>query len=104
MDGIDECDTFQRSVVLKSLSTLINSPAGTVKLIVASRHIVASSLKTSLTRILDVNIRHTQFQEDVGRFIDNTFALRIDDDDLHVGGPHVVIEVREALLSGAKGM
>lgn len=104
IDGIDECDTSQRSIVLKSLSKLINSSAGIVKLVVASRNTVARPLTTSPTRILDINIRQTQFQEDVGTFIDETFALRIDDDAFHVGDPHVVIEVREALLSGAKGM
>jgi hypothetical protein len=41
---------------------------------------------------------------DPSTFIDETLALRIDDDALHVGDPHVVLEVREALLSGAKCM
>jgi ATP/maltotriose-dependent transcriptional regulator MalT len=104
IDGIDECDTSQRSIVFKGLSKLINSSAGIVKLVVASRNTVARPLTTSSTRILDINIRQKQFQEDVSTFIDETLALRIDDDALHVGDPHVVIEVREALLSGAKGM
>jgi hypothetical protein len=104
IDGIDECDTSQRSIVLKSLSKLINSSAGIVKLVVASRNTAVRPLTASSTRILDINIRQKQFQEDVGTFIDETLALRIDDHTLHVGDPHVVIEVREALLSGAKGM
>jgi hypothetical protein len=104
IDGIDECDTSQRSIVLKSFSKLINSSAGVLKVVVASRNTAVRPLATSSTRILDINIRRKQFQEDVGTFIDETLALRIDDDALHVEDPHVVIEVRDALLSGAKGM
>ncbi|KAM0714721.1 hypothetical protein Q7P37_009738 [Cladosporium fusiforme] len=104
IDGIDECDTPQRSIILKSLSKLIDSSSGIVKLALASRNTVARPLEKSSTRILDINTRQQQFQEDVGTFIDETLALRIGDDDFHVGDQDVVIEVREALLSGAKGM
>jgi hypothetical protein len=104
IDGIDECDESQRLIVLQSLSKLIKSSAGIVKLAVASRNTVVRPLTTSSTRILDINRRWKQFQEDIGTFIDENLALRIDEDTLCVGDPHIVIEVREALLSGAKGM
>lgn len=104
IDGIDECDMSQRSIILKRLSKLINSSTGIVKLVVASRNTAVGPLATSSTRILGINNRQKQFQDDVGTFIDQTLALRINDDDLHIEDPHVVLEVRDALLSGAKGM
>jgi hypothetical protein len=60
IDGVDECDTSQRSIVFKGLSKLINSSAGIVKLVVASRNTVARPLTTSSTRILDINILYAR--------------------------------------------
>ena len=75
-----------------------------MKLVVASRNTVMGPLTKSSTQILDINMRGSQFQNDVSVFIDETLAANIDDGTLQVGDPHVVIEVRKALLSGSEGM
>jgi hypothetical protein len=119
IDGIDECETPQRSVVLESLSKLSNSSVTIVKLVVASRNTVSRLLTTSSIQNLNIDIRQGQFQDDISTFIDDSFTTRLHngiscdgvghdgigpDNALYVRDFHVVIEVREALLSGAKGM
>ncbi|KAI9764860.1 MAG: hypothetical protein M1840_008006 [Geoglossum simile] len=102
IDAIDECEKAERHLFLSALQRMANSPR--VKIFLAS----GLHIGIELERVLKLNHRMSMASpdahSDIKAYVEHSIAEKERNEELKVGQPQLLIEIRDTLVNGAQGM
>lgn len=104
VDGLDDCFPPERNAVLDILSGLLKTTSTPLKILISSRDAMPELFREKCHEQQTISQSQDAFNADVTAFIDTSLATRLEHDPRMIGDLNLILEVREALLSGADGM
>lgn len=104
IDAIDECDKEEQRILLTALRRVLDSPHARSQLFLTSRPHIGVELNRFLIINHHLSMASSEVDDDIRAYIESVIAERIASGELVVGEPHLVDEVQDALIKGAKGM
>lgn len=103
IDGLDECERNDRRDILQVLSSLISS-SSKVKVFMASRENINREITKTFRVIEHISMGCPSGQSEIAAFVEDTLQERLETEDLVVGDPTLINDVKQALIEGAEGM
>ena len=103
IDGLDECPKADRNVVLKVLGKLVSSKS-TIKILLSSREDIGGDIQRKFKPLRHKTMACQEAAADIASYIDGVIADKIDEKELEVGDPKLILDIRDALVQGAHGM
>jgi hypothetical protein len=104
LDGFDECPRADRDVVLRVLDKLVSSSKPTTKILLASREDIGRDIQRRFKSLQHRTMACQEASADIASYIEEVIAAKIDEEDLEVGDPKLIFDIRDTLLRGAHGM
>lgn len=104
LDGLDDCEKDEASMLMKSMRDLISLPNHVIKLYCSSRPDIVQWSSAGFQRVFRVSMSNTKVDTEIDRYIQMSLTKRLEDEDLVLGDPELIIIIQEALLQGAQGM
>ncbi|KAH7010053.1 hypothetical protein EDB80DRAFT_714408 [Ilyonectria destructans] len=103
IDGLDECERNDRRDILQVLSSLTSS-GSKVKVFIASRENLSREITKTFRSIEHISMGCSSAQFEIAAFVEDTIQERLETEDLVVGDPALINDVKQALIEGAEGM
>ncbi|KAI2633880.1 ankyrin repeat-containing domain protein [Xylaria nigripes] len=103
IDGLDECERPERLKLLKSLSSLVASATNT-KLFLACRENISGDIQTHFSSMNRISVNASRVQDDIATYINGILQEKTEQQELKVGDPSLIDEIKQALVQGADGM
>lgn len=103
IDGLDECERNDRRDILQVLSSLTSS-GSKVKVFMASRENISREITKTFRSIEHISMGCSSAQSEIAAFVEDTIQERLETEDLVVGDPALINDVKQALIEGAEGM
>ncbi|KIW32264.1 uncharacterized protein PV07_03824 [Cladophialophora immunda] len=104
LDGLDECEPFERESLVRAIAELIEEPRTTLKILCAAR----PDTENEIARFLPSNFRLTLTSEktdcDIVKYIDAALDEQLEAGRLKLGDPALIVTIAEALQKGSRGM
>ena len=104
IDALDECEKEEQQILLTTLRKIMNSPRAKPKLFLTS----GPHIGVELNRFLEIHHRLSMTSSDVDNditaYIESSLAEKKASGELIVGVPHLIDDIQDALVKGAKGM
>lgn len=104
LDAIDECDKEEQRILLAALRRIMESQHAKPKVFLASGLHIGVELERFLKIDHHFSMTSSKVDLDIRVYIESILAEKITSGELVVGEPHLVDDVQDALLKGAKGM
>lgn len=104
IDGLDECTEPDRKLILKLLQRLISSHPSSVKIFISSREDIIRDIARTFAGCRELTMSHSDARSDILVYVNDIVAEKIENEELVVGNPELVQDVRKALIEGANGM
>jgi hypothetical protein len=109
IDALDEFEKEERSILLRSLSTIISLPNSKAKLFLVGRTSVLMDIRRWFPDSQEKSANSREVQADIEAYTRETIALRqgrelFPQEQLIVQDPALAGEIIEALINGADGM
>ncbi|KAI9767041.1 MAG: hypothetical protein M1840_006000 [Geoglossum simile] len=104
IDAIDECEKAERNLFLSALRRFIDSPKATLKIFLTSGLHIGVELERALEPNYRMSMASPHTHSDIKTYIESSIAEKLENGELVVGQPQLIIEVRDALVGGAQGM
>lgn len=104
IDGIDECNKVERSVLLETLRKVFSSSSSNMKLFVSGRDSLHKDLYSSFKPLYQRSVKGPNVQLDIQTYIRDIIQDRFDKKLLIVGETRLLFEIQDALLQKADGM
>ena len=107
-DGLDECEEEQSKALVNILRELLDTPLLHIKLYLTTRTSVMNwvPLKLQPERhiVLDTAENQASVTRDIDNFVNASLQERLQENELQLGDPTLVLKIQDALKSGAHGM
>jgi hypothetical protein len=103
IDGLDEFQKPERDDLFKALSSLA-SYGSNLRLFLASRESLSAELRKIFPSLEHISMGCQLAQSDIELYIEGIIQEKLKNQDLTVGDPGLVAEIKEALVKGADGM
>ncbi|MCJ1479597.1 hypothetical protein MMC13_008283 [Lambiella insularis] len=104
LDGVDECDKDEAKELMKVLERLLSLPRHNFKLYCSSRPDMMQWASKGLRNVTTVSMSNSKVDGEIARYIELSLKLRVEEEDLQLGDPELLVVILEALLKGAQGM
>ncbi|KAJ4266996.1 hypothetical protein NW762_003094 [Fusarium torreyae] len=103
IDGLDECDSFERRALLDILSSLAVTTLG-LRIFIASRDSLYTDLKARFPHMEHVTMTPDCLAPDIGTYTEAAIRERMQNGDLVCGDPCLLNEIRDTLTRHADGI
>jgi hypothetical protein len=103
IDGFDECAKADRDILLKVLGRLVSSSKSTIKILLASREDIGRDIQRRFKFLRYMTMACQEASADIVSYIEGVIAEKLDE-DLKVGDPKLILDIRDALVQRAHGM
>ncbi|KAH7131338.1 hypothetical protein EDB81DRAFT_845847 [Dactylonectria macrodidyma] len=103
IDALDECEREDRHDLFESLSSTI-SDIENVKTFLVSRDNISREIKRMFPLVEHVSMSFSTAQSEIAVFVEDAINERLENEDLVVGDPDLLNQVKQALLTGADRM
>ncbi|KAJ5970321.1 uncharacterized protein N7479_000239 [Penicillium vulpinum] len=104
LDGLDECEGSEIQQIAQGIAKLCSTRAKGFKLLCAGR----PGLEKQLFRVTQPNyaisVTEQKVESDMEQYIATTLACCLDEGQLKLGDPNLIIRISNALHDGSKGM
>ncbi|GAW26453.1 hypothetical protein SAMD00023353_3200910 [Rosellinia necatrix] len=103
IDGLDECDKWERTILIKGLACL-SSRRTNVKLLLASRESLLDEICRCFPSFQRIATGGTGTYGDIATYVTGVVDERAKNGELRIGNAGILEEVKTALIEGADGM
>lgn len=103
IDGLDECEKSDRDDLLGAISSLAR-PGSNVKLFLASRDSISREITRGFSALEHLSMSCPSAQLDIATYVEGTIQEKLQCEDLIVGDPSLIEEIKQALMRGSDGM
>ena len=103
IDGLDECEKRERDELLEALSSLTMVTSNT-RFFLASRENVSGEIKRRFPALEHLSMSCPSAQSDIAAYVESAVQDKLQSEDLVVGDPSLIEEIKLALTEGADGM
>lgn len=104
IDGLDECDKVEVNAVLDALKTILLETSNDVKVFLASRTSLSTNLEARFSSFYHRSMRTAEVDRDIESYVEDTLTKGLEQNQLKVGNPDLILEIRNALVKNARGM
>ena len=101
LDGVDECDPVERRALLDRFSSLATASSG-LRVFIASRESLSVDLRGRFSRMEHVSMASPGLDSDIRLYVEAALQERIQNEDLVVGDPCLLNEIKD-ILKSARG-
>lgn len=103
VDGLDECEPSERKSVFAALVQILRANS-TARVFVSSRDSIQTEVEKHFDAVTRIALESSLIWPDLSRYIDGVLQQKLQDEELIVGNPALVEEIKTALCHGADGM
>ncbi|UKZ75719.1 hypothetical protein TrVFT333_003411 [Trichoderma virens FT-333] len=103
IDGLDECAKQDRKDLLAVLSSIVNIRPNT-KLFLAGRESVSREVQREFPTCKQLSMDCLSTQSDIAAYVEGIVQEKLQNEELIVGDPDLIEEIKVALSKGANGM
>ena len=104
IDGLDECELGEIRMVAQGVSKLCTSSAKSLKILCTGRPELERELFKGFQPKYKITLTGEEVDMDITRYITTTLDQRLEDKQLKLGDPIVILKIVEALQKGSQGM
>ncbi|KAJ9634593.1 hypothetical protein H2199_008876 [Coniosporium tulheliwenetii] len=104
IDALDECEKYERDIVLDVLQSVVTSSQSKAKILLASRDSIGEEIKRRFPSLQRVSTSSSDAQFDIAIYTREAIDEKLRNRDLVVGNDDLVKEIQDALIQGAQGM
>ena len=102
IDGLDECSDHERRRLLLYLQKLTTARKDGIKVLISSRE--DGDISRDVQKYRKISLDSSQTSTDINTFVEAELHRRVEEGNLVVGHPSMILEIQEALKRGADGM
>ncbi|KAI0867543.1 hypothetical protein GGS24DRAFT_495258 [Hypoxylon argillaceum] len=103
IDGLDECDKPERTVLLEALSSL-SVLCMNLKLLPVSRDSLSEEICRHFPVLQRISTGGVGTNNDIAAYVEGIVHEKLDNGDLRIGDTSILEEIKKALIEGADGM
>lgn len=103
IDGLDECTKSERHNLLETLHSVMKVSAN-IKLFLAGRDSVSRDVQIKFPTLKQVPKDHSSAQSDIATYVEGIVREKLKNEELIVGDPDLIEDIKAALSDGANGM
>lgn len=104
VDGFDECQKPERTIVLKTLQRLMSSAPSTIKVFLSTREDMKGEVDRVFPNCQQVFMDCEETHADILTYIKDMIDDKKLSGDLEIGTPQLETDIQRALMEGANGM
>jgi hypothetical protein len=104
IDGLDECAQADRKLILDILKSLLKKDGPSIKVLISSREDLIDEIGRAFENCWELNMKCDEAYADISSFIEAGVDEKLESGELMVGDPALVVDIKTALMKGAKGM
>jgi hypothetical protein len=104
VDGLDECDDGEIRKVALSMAQLCHKRSKDLKILCASRPEFEKQLFTVIRPTYKISVTEEKVQSDIDRYIATILDRCLEEEQLRLGDPKIIVKIVEALREGSDGM
>ena len=104
VDGLDECDESETKDFFKAIKRLLQIPELRIKFYCSGRPNLVTLVSPRLRPDWHIMTDSTEATTDINHFIDITLEQCLEDGDLRLGDPALILTIQNTLRRGAQGM
>lgn len=104
LDGLDECDNSQVNEVARSVTRLCNKRSTDFKIICAGRPELEKQLFRVAKPRYKLSVTERKIKVDMDQYIDTILGRCLEEGQLKLQDPKLIIEISKALRDGSHGM
>ncbi|KAB8237280.1 uncharacterized protein BDW43DRAFT_203558 [Aspergillus alliaceus] len=104
LDGLDECDRAEIQMVARSLAQLCDKRVSDFKIICAGRPELEKELWRVLTPKYKIQVTERKVESDMDLYIATILSRCLEEEQLKLGDPKLIMVIVQALREGSKGM
>lgn len=103
IDGLDECTKSERDDLLKSLHSVMKVRSN-IKLFLAGRDSVSREIQLKFPTMKHIPMDCSSAQSDIATYVEGIVQEKLKTEELIVGDPDLIEDIKTALSDGANGM
>jgi hypothetical protein len=103
IDGLDECDKPELTVLLEAMESL-SSRCGNLKLLLASRDSLSEKIRRHFPTLQRISTGCVGTDNDIAAYVAGIIHEKAENHDLRTGDSIILEEIKKALIEGANGM
>ncbi|KAK4064438.1 hypothetical protein Trihar35433_7955 [Trichoderma harzianum] len=103
IDGLDECTKSERHDLLEILRSVLNVRSNT-KLFLAGRDSVSREVQIKFPTLKQISMDCSSAQSDIATYVEGIVQEKLKTEELIVGDPDLIEDIKAALSDGANGM
>lgn len=104
IDGFDECAKVDRDAVLAILRKVMLSSQSSLKIFLASREDIGKEIPKVFQSCQHQTMIRQEVDQDIATYVEGVLEKKVEQGDLTVGNPTLILDIRDALVQGARGM
>ena len=104
LDGLDEIEECEKRELVDSLQMLLSSQVTIVELYCATRPDTNHYLESKLNPKWRIPMASEAISADINRFIEAMLEQHLEDGELKLGNPELILVIRDTLTEGAQGL
>lgn len=106
LDGLDECETKDVESVMRTIKALLNQSGrkGDLKIFIASRPSIEHTISKCLHPTHHMSLTTNETNLDIGKYVEATLDSKLQNEELKLGNPALILEIQNVLVEGARGM
>ncbi|KAL6794164.1 ankyrin repeat-containing domain protein [Trichoderma sp. SZMC 28012] len=103
IDGLDECTKSERHDLLETLHSVLKARPNT-KLFLAGRDSVSREVQLKFPTLIQIPMDCSSAQSDIATYVEGIVQEKLKTEELIVGDPDLIEDIKAALSDGANGM
>ncbi|KAL7904648.1 hypothetical protein GGI35DRAFT_489723 [Trichoderma velutinum] len=103
IDGLDECTKPERRDLLETLNSVMNVRSN-IKLFLAGRDSVSREIQIRFPTLKQISMDCSSAQSDIATYVEGIVQEKLKNEELIVGDPDLIEDIKAALSDGANGM
>jgi Skp family chaperone for outer membrane proteins len=104
LDGVDECDSGEVQKVARSVAQLCDSRLKDLKILCAGRPELEKQLFRMIRPTYKISVTQTKVESDMGHYIATTLGRCLEEGQLKLRDPKLILKISKALQDGSNGM
>lgn len=103
IDGLDECIKSERHDLLRTLHSVMKVRSN-IKLFLAGRDSVSREVQIKFSALKQIPMDCSSAQSDITKYVEGMVQEKLKNEELIVGDPDLIEDIKAALSGGANGM
>ncbi|KAL7786099.1 hypothetical protein V8C43DRAFT_290502 [Trichoderma afarasin] len=103
IDGLDECSKPERHDLLETLRSIVHI-GPKIKLFIGGRDSVSREVQRTFPTLQQVSMDCLSARSDIAAYVEGIVREKLNDEELIVGDPDLIEDIKVALSEGADGM